>query len=105
MPKNYINKNFWRSKTVLITGINGFIGGNLAKYLLSLGAKVSGISNSEVKNRYLVYENISNKIQLSKVDLKCFKDVSKYVSKNKIDICIHLAAQVDVQTPAVMKRG
>jgi len=96
MPKNYINKNFWRSKTVLITGINGFIGGNLAKYLLSLGAKVLGISNSEAKNRYLVYENISNKIQLSKLDLKCFKDVLNYVSKNKIDICIHLAAQVDV---------
>ncbi len=96
MQKNYTNKNFWRSKTVLITGINGFIGGNLAKYFLSLDAKVLGISNSEVKNRFLIYENISRKIKLSKVDLKCFKEISTYVNKNKIDVCIHLAAQVDV---------
>ena len=96
MSKNYINKNFWRSKTVLITGVNGFIGGNLAKYLISLDAKVLGVTNSEVKNRFLVYEDISKKIKLSRVDLKSFKDTLTYVSKNKIDICIHLAAQVDV---------
>ena len=26
--------NFWNNKKVLITGINGFIGSNLSKYLL-----------------------------------------------------------------------
>ena len=35
-PK-YTNKLFWKNKNILITGINGFIGGNLTKKLVSLG--------------------------------------------------------------------
>ena len=33
--------NFWNGKKVLITGINGFIGGNLAKKLNSFGDYLS----------------------------------------------------------------
>ena len=35
--------NYWYGKNVLITGINGFIGGNLAKRLVQKGATVYGI--------------------------------------------------------------
>ena len=35
--------NYWYGKNVLITGINGFIGGNLAKKLVQKGATVYGI--------------------------------------------------------------
>ena len=55
--QKYLNKNFWNNKTVLITGINGFIGGNLAKQLISLGAKIIGISNRRAKNKFLIYDN------------------------------------------------
>ena len=34
--------NYWRGKNVLITGINGFIGGNLAKKLICENANVLG---------------------------------------------------------------
>ena len=37
-------------KTVLITGINGFIGGNLSKQLLNNGCKVIGITNRKNKS-------------------------------------------------------
>ena len=41
--KNYLHKKFWSKKLILITGINGFIGGNLAKKLINLDAKIVGI--------------------------------------------------------------
>ena len=49
ISQKYINKRFWSKKTVLITGVNGFIGGNLVKLLVSLGANVIGISNDRKK--------------------------------------------------------
>ena len=43
--KNYkMNQTkFWKNKKILITGIDGFVGSNLAKKLVSLEAKVAGI--------------------------------------------------------------
>ena len=35
-----MKNNFWGNKNVFITGINGFVGGNLAKNLLEKGAKI-----------------------------------------------------------------
>jgi len=96
VSKKYLNKNFWNNKTVLITGINGFIGGNLAKQLIGLGAKIIGISNKRNKNKFLTYESISNKIKFHNLDIKDFKKLSNTINKYKINICIHLAAQVDV---------
>ena len=94
--KKYLNKNFWNNKTVLITGINGFIGGNLAKQLIDLGAKIIGISNKRNKNKFLIYEGIANKIKFHHLDIKDFKKLSNTINKYTINICIHLAAQVDV---------
>jgi len=96
ISKKYLNKKFWGNKTVLITGINGFIGGNLAKNLINLGAKIIGISNKKTKNKFLIYAGISNKIKFYYLDIKNFNKLSNVLNKHKIDTCIHLAAQVDV---------
>ena len=94
--QKYTSRKFWRNKTVLITGINGFVGGNLAKHLLSCGATIIGITNSNKKNKFLKFENIIDKIKLHTVDIKNYDKLSKIFSLYKIDICFHLAAQVDV---------
>ena len=36
--------NFWKNKTVFITGISGFVGSNLAKSLLKEDAKIVGLT-------------------------------------------------------------
>ena len=36
-------KGFWKEKKVFITGINGFVGANLAKSLAHQGASVYGL--------------------------------------------------------------
>ena len=40
-------KKFWKNKNVFITGINGFIGGNLAKNLINHKANVFGLIRDE----------------------------------------------------------
>ena len=42
-------KKFWKNKKILITGIDGFVGSNLAKRLTGLGANVSGIIQKKKK--------------------------------------------------------
>ena len=53
--------NFWIDKKVLITGVNGFVGGNIAKKLVKLGAEVFGIVRTSKMNSYLCHENIDKK--------------------------------------------
>tara|TARA_B110000014_G_C20114130_1_gene587839 strand:+ start:653 stop:1702 length:1050 start_codon:yes stop_codon:yes gene_type:complete len=94
--KNYLHKKFWSKKLILITGINGFIGGNLAKKLINLDAKIVGISNKRIKNKFLEYEKIAKKIDFHYVDISNYSKLKKIVAQYNFDICYHLAAQVDV---------
>lgn len=72
-------------KTILITGIGGFIGNNLAEYLVSKQYNVIGI----YKNRKP--DNL--KVQLIHMDLS--KDIKNLP---KCDTIIHLAAQIQPAT-------
>jgi CDP-glucose 4,6-dehydratase len=94
--KKYLNKSFWNNKTVLITGINGFIGGNLSKQLLNNGCNVIGITNRKNKSKFLHFEKIHSKIKISYSNISNYDQIIKVIKANKIDICFHLAAQVDV---------
>ena len=49
----------WHGKNVFITGINGFIGGNLAKVLLDKGANVFGLIRNHSEKSYLYHEGIN----------------------------------------------
>ena len=57
-------KNFWKNKNVLITGINGFIGSNLAKYLLKNNANVYGIVRKIDKKTLLYSEKLNENVKL-----------------------------------------
>ena len=94
--KQYTKKSFWKNKSILITGINGFIGGTLAKRLIGLGANVIGITNKKNKNKFLSFEKISSKVKIYNVNIKNFDSVEKILNNHKFSICFHLAAQPDV---------
>jgi len=96
ISRKYLTKQFWNNKNVLITGINGFIGGNLAKKLIELNANVIGISNKSLKNKFLFFEDISKHIKFHKIDISNYNKINQLLNRYKIDVCIHLAAQVDV---------
>ena len=99
--KKYSSKIFWKNKNVLITGVNSFIGSNLSKLLLSLGAKVIGVTNDKTKNSLLDYYKIKKNINMHYIDISDYKKLHNAISKYKISICIHLAAQVDVNIASI----
>ncbi len=82
------------NKTVLITGINGFLASELAEELLERNAKVIGLVHNSTN--CLELHGIREKIQLEKASIRDFKALEKVFQKNKIDYCIHLAAQTSV---------
>jgi len=90
------NKNFWKGKNVLITGAAGFVGSNLSKNLSNCDANVVGLTQSKKKKSLLFYEKIDKKIDLIFGDINDRALLKKILIKFNIEICFHLAAQVEV---------
>jgi CDP-glucose 4,6-dehydratase len=91
-----MKKNFWKDKNIFITGVGGFVGSNLAKNLVKCGANVIGLTKSKKLDSLLYYENIDKKINLIFGDITDKELLKSIFLKYKIEICFHLAAQVEV---------
>ncbi len=77
----------------LITGGAGYIGTNLANYLLSRNHHIIILDNLELGNKNL----IPRKTKLYISDMRSKEDLEKIFSENKIDAVFHLAAYSSVQ--------
>jgi CDP-glucose 4,6-dehydratase len=88
--------NYLNGKKILITGVNGFVGGNIAKKLVQLGAEVFGLVRTRTFNSFLCYENVDKKISLVEGELSNLQLLSRIISEEEISIIFHLAAQVEV---------
>lgn len=75
-----------KNKRILITGITGFVGSNLAIKLRALGADVYGVSRSQIMKKNL------------KATIIDYSLIDEYVKKNKITIGFHLAAEALVES-------
>ena len=89
-------KNFWNNKKILITGINGFIGGNLCKKLISYGASVTGLIRNKNQKTLLFAEKLDKKVNLIQGNLENKNTLKRILLEQNIEICFHLAAQVEV---------
>lgn len=81
---------------MLITGTSGFVGGNLAKYLLESGARVVGLDIRNPANSFLDYEGLTSATTCFTGDVCDRSLISNIIAKERIDVCFHLAAQVEV---------
>ncbi len=87
--------NYWRTKRVLITGHEGFVGSWLAKVLLEKGAYIVGID--KVENRRLsVLEGLRGRITCIKGNISNLRLVKALIDKYKPRIIFHLAAEAIV---------
>tara|TARA_B100002051_G_C16673583_1_gene605871 strand:+ start:383 stop:1390 length:1008 start_codon:yes stop_codon:yes gene_type:complete len=91
-----MKNNFWKNRKIFITGIDGFVGSNLAKALIQNGSKVYGLVKDKKKESLLKYEKLINKCKIYKGDIKDKKILSNIIKKNKVEVCFHLAAQPEV---------
>jgi CDP-glucose 4,6-dehydratase len=87
---------FWKGRNVLITGINGFIGGNLAKILCNFGANIVGIIRNQNKKSFIYYEGIADKVNLVNGNVTDKELIKRVISEERISVVFHLAAQVEV---------
>jgi UDP-N-acetylglucosamine 4-epimerase len=79
------------AKKVLVTGIGGFIGGNLGKRLVSTGYSVLGIDNFSQG----IPENAPAGIRLEKGDIRS-RDIAPFFQE--IDVVFHLAAKNEIRS-------
>jgi CDP-glucose 4,6-dehydratase len=96
MEMKAIDKKFWGNKKVFITGFEGFLGSNLTKALLSLGAKVYGLDIKVRRKETILNQDDYKKIVVTKGSVTNYKLVKKIVRENKINIVFHLAAEAIV---------
>lgn len=86
--------DFWKDKTVLLTGHTGFKGAWLSVWLSMLGARVTGLSLGPLEGRSL-YQTFGKK----SVSEECFVDIRDHealcrtVRRIRPEIILHLAAQ------------
>ena len=88
--------NFWNGVNVLITGISGFVGGNIAKKLVELGANVHGLVRTSTYNSHLFFENTNKKVAMIDGKICDLNLLSRIISEEQINIIFHLAAQVEI---------
>lgn len=88
--------DYWFGKNILITGVNGFIGGNLAKNLVNRGANVYGFMRNAKRDTQLYYEKLDEKIVLINGDILDKELFARVISEEQINNIFHLAAQVEV---------
>ncbi|MCU0288201.1 MAG: GDP-mannose 4,6-dehydratase, partial [Acidobacteria bacterium] len=80
-------ENLYANKNILITGISGFVGQNLAQQLLKMGAFVVGIVRDHPpyfsnKNLSIIVGSLENYLLMCRI-----------VDQYHIDMCFHVAAQ------------
>ena len=71
---------------IVVTGVAGFVGSNLAKHLLDRGYSVIGIDNLSAGTR----ENIDPRVKFHKMDIR---DPEVYPLLRGVDAVFHLAAR------------
>ena len=89
-----MNKSFWNSKRVLITGHTGFKGSWLTLWLRSLGANVIGYAlppptEPSIFKLASINDDIINVIG----DIRNYSELKMAITKYKPEIIFHLAAQ------------
>jgi CDP-glucose 4,6-dehydratase len=90
-----INYNFWKNRSVFLTGHTGFKGGWMTLWLSKMGAKVSGYSldTPTTPNFFTVTKLIERMESSTIADILDFSSLKSALLSSKPSIIIHMAAQ------------
>ena len=88
--------SFWSGRKVFITGINGFVGGNLTQYLVGMGADVTGLIRNSNEESYLFFEGVAPRVKLAYGDLIDKELLTRIVVEEQIQ-CVLLFLQKQIR--------
>lgn len=90
-----MHSDFWKSKSVFLTGHTGFKGGWIAHWLNELGGKVYGYALAPPTGaNFFTETQLQERIVSSTVgDIRDLENLAKALKQAKPDILIHMAAQ------------
>jgi CDP-glucose 4,6-dehydratase len=93
-PHGRVDPDFWRDRSVLITGHSGFKGAWLALWLQSLGARVTGYS-AKVPTRPSLFElaRVGEGMESIEGDVRDPEAIAAAVATTAPEVVIHMAAQ------------
>ncbi len=91
-----VNGEQWRGRTVLITGIGGFVGSGLAEELLRRGAHVVGILRDSPGAQLLQHRAIHDRIDIVRGSIAEPGLAERAINEYSVDTVFHLAAQAIV---------
>ena len=92
------NKDYWKEKCVLITGISGFAGSHLAEQLLDLGCEVHGTIRRHAVPMHENIEHLRGKIFLHEADITSAERILGVFEEIQPNAVFHLAAESFVPT-------
>jgi len=85
-----------KNKSILVTGVSGFVGSHMAKYLLDEGADVFGLVRRKADGslpQNLEYLSIDKEVKLLEGDMRDISSLAFALDQAKPDIIFHLASQ------------
>lgn len=91
-----MKRGFWDNKNVLITGYEGFLGSSITQRLISLGANIVGLDIKVGRKQTILTRNDYKRIVVTKGDVTQYRLVENIISRYRIGVVFHLAAQAIV---------
>lgn len=86
-------RNFWKNKTVLVTGGGGFVGSHLVIRLVELGANKIVVLERAHPKKNSIKLLTKNVVEYVTGDVSNTRFVEVLFKKHQFDLCFHLAAQ------------
>ncbi len=90
--------DFWRERSVLVTGATGVVGSWLVRELVDRGARVVCLVRDSVPRSYLFLSGYAARVTISQGALEDFLSLERILNEYEIETVFHLGAQTIVGT-------
>ncbi len=91
-----MENNFWRDRSVLVTGATGLLGGWLTRRLINRGANVVCLVRDWVPQRELVRQGLLEQVNVVRGDVTDRGVLERTLGEYEVETVLHLAAQAIV---------
>lgn len=97
----FMNNKFWKNKSVLITGFEGFLGSHLTRAILQTNAKVVGLDIKTFRKETILCPQDYQKMVVYKGSVTNRNLIRDILRKHSINVIFHLAAEAIVSRSQV----